>query len=505
MVERCYEVTLLSDVAITADAATVGGHTGLDYLPGSLFLGAAVAASMEEGAPFDPELFLSGRVRFLDALPVIEGARSFPVPLCFHKIKGEKWEAHPPYSALRPGGLTKEQQPQQWRRGYMTIDGAVWEDLRLTYRMKTAIDRQVRRSAEGQLFGYEALPAGMKFWCRVQGDRPEDLDRVDGWIGGQRLRLGRSRSAEYGAVELKAWKAPDGGASLPQGKGDPCQLVLYLLSDLALVRDGVPTLLPRGEDLGLKGGALNLGRSFLRHRRYTPWNAFFNGRMAERQVLCKGSVLCFTVPEPVDPEEFQRALEGGAGCHREEGLGQIWVNPPWVLSPPPLRKGATLPSEEGPSKPPRSGLAVYLRRKADRIALSQDAYTTGLAWAKEWFELSKKITADGAKVPGKSQWSSLREVALRFQETPEVLKRKVLEEFCGESLRRRAWESAGTQRRSLKDAIDAALKGAIEASLKDARGDRRGFPSLALYHAAVEMGRLLARPTEEKRKGGSRR
>ncbi|HQK26179.1 MAG TPA: hypothetical protein PK393_11725, partial [Synergistaceae bacterium] len=264
--------------------------------------------------------------------------------------------------------------------------------------------------------------------------------------------------------------------------------------------DGVPTLLPRGEDLGVEGGTLNLERSFLRQRRYTPWNAFFNGRMAERQVLCKGSVLCFTIPDLVDPAALQRTLEGGVGCHREEGLGQILVNPPWVLSPPPLRKGAALPSEEGPSKAPRSELTGYLRRKADRIALSQDAYTTGLAWAKEWFELSKKITADGAKVPGKSQWSSLREVALRFQETPEVLKRKV-SEFCGESLRRRAWEAAGTQRRSLKVAVEESLK----AAMKDTREGQRGFPGLALYHAAVEMGRLLARPTEEKRKGGSRR
>jgi len=500
MVERCYEVTLLSDVAITADAATVGGHTGLDYLPGSLFFGAAVAASLEEGAPFDPELFLSGRVRFLDALPMIEGARSFPMPLCFHKIKGEKWEKRPPYNALGQESPTKEQQPQQWRKGYMTADGAVWEDLELTYRMKTAIDRQARRSEEGKLFGYEALPAGMKFCCRVQGDRPEDLDRVDRWIGGQRLRLGRSRSAEYGAVELKAWQAPGDGASLSQAKGDPHQLVLYLLSDLALVRDGVPTLLPRGEDLGLEGGTLNLERSFLRQRRYTPWNAFFNGRMAERQVLCKGSVLCFTIPDPVDPATLQRTLEGGVGCHREEGLGQILVNPPWVLSPPPLRKGAPLASEGGQPKAPRSELVGYLGSKANRIALSQEAYTTGLAWAKEWFELSKKIAADGTKVPGKSQWSSLREMAVRFQETPEDLYKKILD-FCGKSLRHRAWEAAGTQHRSLKGAIEDSLK----VVLKDTREGRRGFPGLALYHAAVEMGRLLARPTEEKRKGGSRR
>ena len=117
----------------------------------------------------------------------------------------------------------------------MTTEGAILEDLGLTYRMKTAIDRTARRSAEGKLFGYEALPAGSIFRCRVQGDRQEDLERVNRWIGGQRLRLGRSRSAEYGAVEVKPLTSSGGIRPSP---GDPRQLVLYLLSDLSTAVTG---------------------------------------------------------------------------------------------------------------------------------------------------------------------------------------------------------------------------------------------------------------------------
>ena len=496
MVERCYEVTLLSDVAITADAATVGGHTGLDYLPGSLFLGAAVAASLEEGAPFDAEFFLSGRVRFLDALPVLEGAWAFPVPLCFHKIKGEEWEGHAPYNALTPGNLRREQQPQPWRKGYMTTEGAILEDLGLTYRMKTAIDRTARRSAEGKLFGYEALPAGSIFRCRVQGDRQEDLERVNRWIGGQRLRLGRSRSAEYGAVEVRLLQSSEG--ILPSS-GDPRQLVLYLLSDLALIRDGVPVLLPRGEDFGVQGSTLCLERSFLRSRRYAPWNAFFNGRMAERQVLTKGSVLCFTTKDPVDPVALQKALERGVGCHRQEGLGQIWVNPSWVLSPPPLRKGRERSPAGGTPKEPTTELVQYLKQKAEKLVAFQGAYETGLAWAEEWFALSKKIAADGQKVPGKTQWSSLREMAVRFQRDPKGLREKVAA-FCHETLRRRTWEAADGKHRTLKDAVLAKFSESPENPESPSLAE-----CLALYHASVEMGRRLARPTEGKRKGGSRR
>lgn len=100
MFEAAFSATLVSDVVITADGATAGGHEGLDYLPGSLFLGAAASAAVEESGRFDPAFFLSGRVRFLDGLPLVDGAQAWPFPLCFHRIKGERWQDHPPLNML---------------------------------------------------------------------------------------------------------------------------------------------------------------------------------------------------------------------------------------------------------------------------------------------------------------------------------------------------------------------------------------------------------------------
>ena len=123
-----FRVNLLSDVVVTANAATTGGHQGLDFIPGSAFMGAAVSRSLSSGAPFAADLFLSGRLRFLDAWPCIGDEPAFPIPLSFHKVKGEEWKQHPPLIPdFGSAGQADDRQPQQWRGGYMTASGTVLE------------------------------------------------------------------------------------------------------------------------------------------------------------------------------------------------------------------------------------------------------------------------------------------------------------------------------------------------------------------------------------------
>ena len=80
--EECLwlEITLTSDVIFSASGATTGGHDSLDYLPGSALLGAAVG---KHG--FEADLFLSGKVRFGDGLPLFSDGRiGWPMPLNFN-------------------------------------------------------------------------------------------------------------------------------------------------------------------------------------------------------------------------------------------------------------------------------------------------------------------------------------------------------------------------------------------------------------------------------------
>lgn len=475
MASRQLNVTLLSDVSITADAATVGGHSGLDYLPGSLFLGAAAAECVRQGRPFDADFFLSGRVRFLDALPVIGDERAFAVPLCFHREKGEPWEGRPPLN------LVSEEangQPKQWRSGYMNAEGQVLE-IRLDSRIKTAIDRRFRRSSESQLFGYESIPGGTLFRMEVQADSDEDLASAVSLLTGGAVRLGRSKSAEYGAVLIE-----EAGARGLKNSTAPDGLVyIQLMSDLALASDGMPALIPEGAHFGLEGAELLPGRTFLRTRVYSPWNAFHNCRTTERQVLCKGGVIAFRTPGEINPADLQKRLSKGVGLYREEGLGQVMVNPEWLAKPPALRKYAPAKSAAG-AEAPSSDLAVYLVNKTEKASYSWEAFTTGVEWAREWSRFCKTVAGEGNKVPGKSQWGSIRELAVQSGGDRNSLLKK-LEEFCTKDLRAKIWNlevRRGGEMQSIYRRIERAVKGPENEKLA----------CLALFHASVEMSRRLS-------------
>ncbi len=475
MLEKTFKVELLSGAVVTADSATAGGHRGLDFLPGSVFLGAAAAQAQREGV-FQAGFFLSGEVRFLDALPDVGSNPSFPIPLSFHRGKGADWEGKTPCNLVYeepPEGV----QVQQWRSGYMSEDGQVLQVV-LDHRMKTAVDREQRRSAVGQLFGYQSIPSGTVLRMRVQVEKAENLARVSGWFDGHTIRVGRSRSAEYGTARLTALSS--GPESQPGNGGE--RLVLYLVSDLALLRDGMPSLLPEAKDFGIPENAgFDSGNSFLRARRYSPWNSFFNCRMGERLVLCRGGVIAFQLPKGTacDRAALQKRLASGVGLNREEGLGQLLVDPPWLLKPPVLtRYQAKEPPAQGM---PKTLLTDYLKRKHQRRQTSFEAFKTGLEWAQEWGRLAKRVRDEHGKAPGKSQWAGVREIAVRCQTQPNSLSQQI-EQFCGEALRRKLWQAKAGRGGSLLDAV----KGKVGLS-------PTGKECLALYHAAVEMGRLIGR------------
>jgi CRISPR-associated protein Csx10 len=480
-------ITLLSDVSITADAATIGGHSGLDYLPGSLFLGTAAAEAKRRGRPFSPDLFLSGKVRFLDALPLIGNEKGIALPLCFHKEKGIPWEGKEPMNLLttEPHG-----QPKQWRSGYMNSDGKVLE-IQLESRMKTAIDRRKRRSSEAQLFGYESIPEGTQYQMAIQADNGNDLEAVTELLSGNTIRLGRSKSAEYGAALMEEVPAPKEIECLPSRDNMIC---LQLMSDLALTDAGMPVLIPEGRHFGIERAILLPDKTFLRSRRYSPWNAFHNCRTTERQVLCKGGVISFRVDPELDLGTLSEKLSRGVGLFREEGFGQVTVNPLWLITPPKLDTYIP-PQMAAPAKAPSTLLTEYLKVKTENRLSSGDAFSAGLEWAKKWNRLSASISGEGKKVPGKSQWGTIRELSVQSGDDPGKLLRK-LEEFCTMDLRSRVW--TGEVR---KEGKMTSLYAQMSDDVKSYGEKAPAAACLALFHASVEMSRNLSRKERKEASG----
>ncbi|PIE40279.1 MAG: hypothetical protein CSA51_01585 [Gammaproteobacteria bacterium] len=334
-------ITLKDDVIISETSATTGGHHSLDYIPGNLLMGAVAAKLYQENRDDAWSLFHSGQVRFHNGYIVsTEGEPALPSPLCLHYYKGEKPESNDPLvgGAIVRRGIddTKpDRQLKQLGAAYITASGKQVA-VKKTASIKTAIDSNTGRAAEGQLFGYEALSAGQRFLTFIECDesvaealQSQLLEAVEG-----SLRLGRSRSAQYGRVKIKRLQQVDNTPETTQVAG-ATELTIWCLADLALIDTDTlqPTLTPRPEHFGLAGGELDLAKSHIRSRAYSVYNSYRRAFDQRREVIKQGSIIHFKNLQPVTAEQ-QQQLQQPHGSFIDGGLGIVVANAKLCTSVP---------------------------------------------------------------------------------------------------------------------------------------------------------------------------
>jgi len=429
---------LEDEVVLSRRSATRGDHETLDYIPGSTLLGWAASHLYERLSVEDAYLvFHSGKVRFYNGLPLTpSGGRARPMPLCWHEDKGGK-------SAREEKGLLISDrvfnlisgksehilQPRQLRNGYIDDSGHVFQPSR-TYRMKTALNPNTATASESQLFGYESLDRCQHFVGGISADNDvnEELFKKLLEVFNGSMRIGRSRSAQYGRVRVSFYREKMNNVTVGLS-GKSRELTLWLISDLAL-RDtcGSPTLCPDPSILGLPKGQLVLEKTFVRSRSYAPYNAFHKSRGMDRQVLVAGSVLTFMFDEPL-PESCLSLLSDGIGDYRECGLGEVSINPELIQGDHPnfLTADTTHPikgvvSPKGVVRPDDPFITFLERRSVGR-STEEDSK----AWAqgkivelKSMYLSARKF--NGAKLfdpigPGRAQWRRVLDAATEPEST----------------------------------------------------------------------------------------
>jgi CRISPR-associated protein Csx10 len=428
-------LVLEGDVAISEHGATVGGHRCARRLLGGQLRGAAAARLYRSLPVADAfELFDSGRVRFGDGRPEGAGAQpAFPVPFALHVPKGERPVVDGRLSEAVFNGLlsgTKDR-PTQLRE--LFIDRALTvHDPATVYSMRTAVDVD-GRPQEGLLFGIEALCRDQVFFARIDADDEvaRHLDRLATALVDTRVHLGRSRSAEFGAVHIERsapWQEPFSTQAQDQDR-----VAALCLSDLALVDPvhGHPTTELDPRLFGMDGWRWVPSASFVRTRRYSPFNGFRRRPDLERQVWGAGSVF---VLERERPDAPRPDLGAGVGAWRHDGLGQIgfW---PTLLSEPPSRWFAAFPSS--PASKEEEGLLpddVTGQWLAEQIAAREAvdlASSTADAWAQE-------MVAFGV---GRAQWGEVRMLGRQLRQQTAAEAAEAVRQHTSEGTRglSRAW------------------------------------------------------------------
>lgn len=442
-----FSLKLVTNTIVSQNSSTSGDHQCLDFIPGAALLGVAASKLYSQLSPQASDLlFQSGRVRFTDALPECNGQAAWPMPLCWHHVKGDQvLEVQQQGYRLNSAAtfdpsryaLSDGLQPKQMRSGYITSSGAV-VNVEKNYELKTAINAETGGAATSQLFGYQSLKAGQGFHFSVIADEGVDqtlLQQVTDGLSGP-ARIGRSRSAQFGQVIIEPFK--ENQALKVQEPEDKTLLRLWLLSDLALVDlIGNSLLAPDAEALGLPQGAQWLAeQSFIRTRSYAAFNAKRRCYDLQRQVISRGSVLVFRLPAPLNDDQIV-SLEW-AGLYQESGLGRMSVNPRLLASDQPNFESSTAPALKATNVAPAapdSALARFLSQKTEGVEQEKSAekyahilvaqLLAALKDAAAWAGLPEGTLPPEA--PNRSQWGRIRELALSHEGEPSALRQQLFE------------------------------------------------------------------------------
>ena len=211
-----YRLTLRESVVVPTADGDPNTIVTRQNIPGSHLWGVAAWHYLNQGGnttdPAFRHAFLDGGLRFLTAYPESlnnEKQRLIPIPHSIRKLKTDESLVD---FVEDPPNILDEDQTKRHDHSYCRINSQRLETQSVkterNYHHARAKDRRKGRALGtevpdgGAFFTYEAIKAGQSFQGAVLGAE-SDLQNLQKWLKGVGLmRLGRSRSAQYGEVKF---------------------------------------------------------------------------------------------------------------------------------------------------------------------------------------------------------------------------------------------------------------------------------------------------------------
>lgn len=409
-----FKCELLSDVILNQKFATEGPNQTLDFIPGNNFLG--IVAKKLYGSADAWTIFHSGRVRFGDAHPAHGNHRTVRVPASFYipklqqkdKDENKEYYIHHLIPDLQSDELLKKQL-KQCRNGFYDFmeKESVQVKVHTDFAIKSAYDSEKRRSKDEQMYGYQCISKGLTYFFSVEID-DDSLERtvVDALTGIQ--RIGRSRSAQYGLIDISEYVFEEPVSGIQAN-----ELVIYADGRLIILDEyGMPTCQPTAEQLGLNGGIILWEKSQIRTFRYSPYNYKRKCFDTDRYGLEKGSVLVVRWNGDV------QSLSSYLGSYRNEGFGKVLYNPVF-LEAEGTGKALYRPcsTEENVKKVEttlyKSPLLDYLTRKKTVNDIVLESYKK----VNKWIAINAGLFKDKTFA---SQWGQIRNIAMKGEGKEEI-------------------------------------------------------------------------------------
>lgn len=297
-----------------------------DHIPGSMILGAIGQALGDKSAAYWAAVD-QGRVRVSFAMPRLCGVRGLPMPFAIESPKGGGRQIRSGFRKKRSADW------KQARRGFWAKSGNawIWDSPKMSVISHNVIEDHYQRptSKVGGVFTYESIDPGMPYECLVTMPSCFSSD-----LAGKKLRIGRSKSVEYGEVEILAVELT-GDIVEPD---ETNEVFMQAVSPL-LLRDkktGVwaPTLARLLEELEEKLGVKPCVEENergpmveLRPIEIQTWNV--RGRTSRPSAvgLQPGSCLKLKFDQKVEWSKLKEFERSGLGERLAEGFGEVAFDP----------------------------------------------------------------------------------------------------------------------------------------------------------------------------------
>jgi len=270
-----FKCTLESDIVLSQTSSSEGNQKTLDFIPGNNFLGIVAKELYADGSVESLELFHSGKVRFGDAHPSVNGIRGLKVPasMYYPKLSSASKECYIHHLTDHDAVAIRDKQLKQCREGFYSFDETkgIYVDSHKNFTIKSAYDSQKRRSQEHQMFGYEALSKGLILYFEIESDLSDNMNKtvIDAICGMK--HIGRSRTAEFGLVNIE----PTDYKEMASKESVPASGYITVYADGRLIfldENGELTYQPTADVLGVTGGEIDWTKSQVRTFQYAPWN-----------------------------------------------------------------------------------------------------------------------------------------------------------------------------------------------------------------------------------------
>ncbi len=488
-----FKCTLLTDVILNKNSATIGPNETLDFIPGSSFLGIAASTLYPESASKEENgrkgsvettnltmeeawtLFHSGKVRFGDANPSLGNFRGLKVPasMFYPKLSSPDKELYIHHHIPEKNDLEKKQL-KQCRKGFYDFSSvsesgiATLIETKPNFAVKSAYDRNERRAKDEQLYGYQSLSKGIDLCFSVEIDLPEEskecgklteeseegsklTEKIKKALIGKR-RIGKSRSAQYGLIEIVEEDFSEIESDQPTEHKDGKSVVISVYADSRLIfldEFGLPTFQPTPKQLlGLDyeiNAEIVWKDSQIRIFSYAPWNFKRQYFDTDRCGIEKGSVFIVKVNSEDNSKLPKKLTSRYVGLYNNEGFGKVIYNPSFLQALPSGKANIKL-INPGKKKKTVSEIHSVSQNITDKSDLSSDkkeikltAPTTLIKYLKtrraqdngktyqlvnQWIDKNLKFfhTKEFA-----SQWGEIRNIAM-ISMNFDVLKKNLFEE-----------------------------------------------------------------------------